>query len=266
MKKAIITFGFVIALSAAAVFRAATDSEAAIKTQTVEYRHGKTTLEGYLAYDDANIGTRPGILVAHEWTGLGEYAKMRANMLAEMGYVAFAVDMNGKGIRAKDHAEAAKLSGIYRSDRKLMRERILAGLDELRKNKFVDQKMIAAVGYCFGGTSALELARSGADIKGVVSFHGGLDTPTPNDAKNIKGKILVCQGANDNFTSAGIAGFEDEMRKAGVDWQMNTYANAVHSFTVREAGLDPSKGMAYNEKADARSWQAMKNFFAEIFE
>ncbi len=239
--------------------------EAALKRETVLYKQGKTTLEGYLAYDDAKTDRRPGVLVVHEWTGLGDYAKMRADQLAEMGYVAFAADIYGKGLRAKNHEEAGKLSGIFRSDRNLMRARAQAGLDVLKKNKRVDANKVAAIGYCFGGTSVLELARSGADIQGVVSFHGGLDTPAPLETKNVKAKILVCHGANDGFTSASVAAFQDEMRKSGTDWQMISYGGAVHSFTVKEAGSDPSTGMAYNEDADRRSWQAMKDFFAELF-
>ncbi len=257
MKKILIS-GILAAIAAAPAL-------AAVKTETVTYKHGKTTLEGYIAYDDALSALRPGVLVVHEWMGLGENAKERARMLAEMGYVAFAVDMYGKGVRAKDHAEAGKLSGIYRADRNLMRARIQAGLDELKKRQNVDQARIAAIGYCFGGTSVLELARSGADVKGVVSFHGGLDTPSPADPKTLKAKILVLHGAEDNFTKAAVPAFQEEMRKANADWEFISYGNAVHSFTVKEAGNDPSSGMAYNAKADARSWQSLKDFLAEIF-
>jgi dienelactone hydrolase len=239
---------------------------AAVRTQVVEYKHGEAVLEGYLAYDDSLEGKRPGVLVVHEWKGLNSYAKGRAEKLAQLGYVAFAADMYGKGIRAKDHEEAGKLSGIYRNDRQLMRGRIRAALDLLRANPRVDTKRIAAIGYCFGGTTVLELARSGADIAGVVSFHGGLSTPAAEDAKNIKCKVLVCHGANDPFIPAEeIRAFQDEMRAGGADWQMISYGGAVHSFTVPEAGTDPSAGMAYNESADRRSWEAMKQFFAEIF-
>ena len=241
-------------------------AQAAVRTETVEYHDGGTTLEGYLAYDDALKGQRPGVLVVHEWKGLGGYAKHRAEQLAELGYIAFAVDMYGKGVRAKDHEEAAKLSGIYRNDRQLTRGRILAALDYFKQHPLVDHTRIAAMGYCFGGMAALELARSGADIVGVVTFHGALDTPTPADAKNIKGRVLVLHGADDPFvTPDKVAAFEQEMQQAGVDYQLIKYDGAVHSFTVPEAGSDPSKGMAYNEEADKRSWEAMKTFFREIF-
>jgi dienelactone hydrolase len=147
-----------------------------------------------------------------------------------------------------------------------LRARVNAGLDALRRQPLVDPKRIAAIGYCFGGTTVIELARSSADISGVVCFHGGLDSPTPADGKNIKCKVLVCHGADDPFSSPqDIAAFENEMRQGGVDWQLIKYGGAVHSFTQPNAGNDNSKGAAYNEKADKRSWEAMKQFFAEIF-
>lgn len=250
----------------AMILLAAVNAYGAVHTEWVQYRHGETLLEGYLAYDDAVQGPRPGVLVVHEWMGLGDYAMKRAEQLAGMGYVAFALDMYGKGVRAKTPEEAAKLSGIYKGDRPLMRARAQAGLDELRKQPLVDPARIAAIGYCFGGTTVLELARSGADVAGVVSFHGGLGTPQPADAKNIKGKVLVLHGADDpHVPPAEVAAFQDEMRKAAVDWQMIYYGGAVHSFTNPGSGTDASTGVAYNEKADKRSWEAMKVFFKELF-
>jgi dienelactone hydrolase len=253
-------------IPAAILLAAAMSAEGAVRTESVEYTQGDVTLEGYLAYDDAVAGKRPGVLVVHEWDGLGDYVRMRARQLAELGYVAFAVDMYGKGVRAKNPREAAELAGALRNDRPLMRARARAGLDVLRLNPLCDDTRIAAIGYCFGGGAALELARSGADLAGVVSFHGNLDTPRPEDAKNIKAKVLVLAGADDpHVTAAQVAAFEDEMRKAGVDWQLVAYGGAVHSFTNPAAGNDPQRGAAYNEKADHRSWEAMKQFFAEIF-
>jgi dienelactone hydrolase len=246
-----------------------TQAEATIVTKTVEYKQGETVLEGYLAYDSATLqkGTKlPGILVIHEWTGINDHIRQRAEMLAKLGYIAFAADIYGKGIRPATPAEAAKTAGVYKNDRPLMRTRVAAGLETLKAQKQVDPQRIAAIGYCFGGTSVLELARSGADIKGYVSFHGGLSTPTTQDAQNIRSKILVLHGADDPFVKADeVAAFQNEMRTAGVDWQFVSYGNAVHSFTNRAAGTDNSKGAAYNEKADMRSWEAMKIFFAEIF-
>ena len=164
------------------------------------------------------------------------------------------------------HEEAAKVSGMYKSDRSLMRARAQAGLDYLKGQAMVDPSKIAAMGYCFGGTAVLELARSGADLKGVVSFHGGLDSPNPADGKNIKAKVLVLRGADDPFVSKeNIAAFKKEMADAKVDFHEEVYPGAVHSFTVPDAGNDPSKGMAYNADADKKSWEAMKDFFKKIF-
>jgi len=244
-----------------------TSAQAKIKTEKVEYKHGETILQGSLSYDDKIRGKRPGIIVVHEWWGFGPYAQGRAEQLAKLGYIAFAIDMYGKGIRALNHQQAAGLSNIYRSDRHLMRERALEGLKILKNHKLTKKKKIAAIGYCFGGTTALEMARAGYDLKGVVTFHGGLQTPHPEDAKNIKGRILVLHGADEQFVSAEeVATFQDEMRKGQVDWQMIYYGGAVHSFTVPSAGDDPSQGTAYNEKADKRSWKTMKSFFNEIFD
>ena len=242
-------------------------ASAALQTETVEYRHGDTVLEGYLAYDDAQPGKRPGVLVVHEWMGLGPYAKRRAEQLARLGYVAFAADMYGKGVRAVDHAEASRLSGVYRQDRQLMRARIQAALEALKANPRTDPLRTAGIGYCFGGTSVLELARSGADVLGVASFHGSLDTPNPEDARAIKCKVLVFHGADDRFvTMDQVDAFEDEMQAAGVDYHLTMYPGAVHSFTVREAGNDPSTGVAYHEEADRQSWQALQAFLADLFQ
>ncbi len=244
----------------------ATCAQAQVVFETVEYKHGEAALEGFLAYDDTVETKRPGVLVVHEWKGVGDYAKKRAAMLAEQGYVAMAVDMYGKGIHPQTHEEAAKQAGIYKSDRALMRARIGSALDVLKKHPLVDESKIAAIGYCFGGTTVLELARSGADVKGVASFHGALATPNPQDAKNIKGKLLVCHGAADTFVpSDEVAAFKKEMADAGVDMRFESFEGAVHSFTVKEAGEDPSKGMAYNADADAKSWTLLIEFLKQIF-
>jgi len=237
-----------------------------IHTENIEYKDGSVTLEGYIAYDESFKDTRPGIIVVHEWTGINDYTKMRCEMLAKLGYFAFAADIYGKGNRPKSGEEAGKLASLYKNDRVLMRQRINLALDELKKQKLVNTDKIAAIGYCFGGTVALELARSGADIKGIVSFHGGLDTPNPADAKNIKAKILVLHGGDDPYVNAEqVSSFKKEMVDAGVDYQIFIYGGAVHSFTNPNSGNDPSKGAAYNERADKRSWEAMKTFFTEIF-
>ena len=254
--------GIVLGLLGAALL---TSARAEIVTKSVGYKEGDTTLEGWVSYDDSVKGARPGVLIVHQWKGLGAYEKMRAEMLAKMGYVAFACDIYGKGIRPTAMQDAAAQAGKYKNDRPLLRKRVNAGLETLLKQEGVDKKKVAAIGYCFGGTTVLELARSGADVGGVVSFHGGLSSPAPADAKNIKAKVLALHGADDpNVPPAEVAAFEKEMRDAKVDWQLVAYGNAVHSFTDKGAGNDNSKGAAYNEKADRRSWEDMKDFFVEF--
>ena len=244
----------------------ATGAQAEVRTEQIEYKHGDTLLEGFLAYDDTVTGKRPGVLVVHEWWGLNDYAKRRAEQLARLGYVAFSLDMYGKGKVTADPKVAGEWAGVFRNDRPLGRARAAAGLEVLKSRPQVDPARIAAIGYCFGGTVVLEMARSGADLKGVVSFHGGLATPIPADARNIKGKVLVLHGADDLFEQPSeIAAFQEEMRQARVDWQMVYYGSAVHSFTNPESGKAGIKGVGYNEAADRRSWLAMRNFFDEIF-
>lgn len=243
----------------------AAPSQAALKNQPVEYKHGDVVLQGYFAWDDSFKGRRPGVVVVHEWWGHGPYSRRRADELARLGYLAFANDMYGKGKYATSHEEAGKLAGAVRGDRKLMRARALAALKTLGEHPLADAAKTAAIGYCFGGTTVLELARMGADLKAVASFHGGLDTPSPAEPGGVKAKVLVLHGADDAHVNPTVPAFQDEMRRAKADWQLVSYGGAVHSFTVKEAGSDPSKGMAYDEKADARSWEALKDLLAEAF-
>lgn len=244
----------------------AQEAKAEMQTKMVTYEQGGTVLEGYVAYDDAFSGPRPGVLIIHQWMGLTDYEMMRARMLAELGYVAFCADIYGQGVRPQTMEEAAAQAGKYRADRALMRARAQAGLDALKAQPQVDPLHTAAIGYCFGGGVALELARSGADLQAVVSFHGNLDTPNPADAANIRCKVLACHGAADpHVTLDQVVAFANEMNAAGVDWELNMYGNAVHSFTQKDAGDDPSLGAAYNEAADRRSWAAMQQLFAEVF-
>jgi dienelactone hydrolase len=252
-------------LATLAVLAATLTLRAEIKTETIAYQDGDTALEGYLAYDTTVAGKRPAVLVVHQWKGLTDYEKKRCEMLAKLGYVAFAVDIYGKGIRPATTQEAGAQAGKYKADRALLRQRVNAGLDWLRQHERVDAKRIAAIGYCFGGTTVIELARSGAEVAGVVSFHGGLDSPKPEDGKNIKCRVLALHGADDPFVpEKDLTAFAAEMRNAKVDWQLIQYGGAVHSFTDWNAGSG-MKGAQYDERADRRSWEAMKQFFAEAF-
>jgi dienelactone hydrolase len=237
-------------------------AEAKVVTKTVEYRDGETVLEGYVAYDDA-AGQKPGVLVVHEWKGLDAYAKQRTEQLAALGYVAFAADIYGKGVRPKDPEDAGATAGKFKGDRALLRRRAQLGLEALAKQPGVDAARLAAIGYCFGGTTVLELARGGADVRGVVSFHGGLDTPEP--AKALKAKVLVLHGAADpHVPDEQVLAFGKEMHAAKADWQLVAYGGAVHGFTNPANGDDPSKGAAYDAASDRRSWQAMRAFFDEV--
>jgi dienelactone hydrolase len=244
-----------------------TGAHAALVEKAVIYQHGGATLEGFHVYDDAVAGKRPAVLVIHQWTGLTEYEKHRSRMLAELGYNVFAADIYGQGIRPQP-PEAGKEAGKYKGDRTLYRARLTAALDQLKADERTDPSKVAAIGYCFGGTGVLELARSGADVAGVVSFHGGLDAAPDLTAVagKVPAKVLVLHGADDPFVPAEqVLAFQKEMTDAKVDWQMVFYSGAVHAFTQKEAGNDNSKGAAYNEAADRRSWVAMKSFFVELF-
>lgn len=244
----------------------ASAAHAKLITRSIDYKSGQVACRGFLAYDDKFEGKRPGVLVAHQWLGLTPYEKSRCIQLASGGYVAFALDLYGKDNLPKDTAAAGPLAGTFKANRTLWRGRANDGLKVLQAQPNVDTRNIAAIGYCLGGGTVLELARSGADVKGVVSFHGTLDTPTPEDAKNIKGRVLVLHGASDPYSPMPtVLALSDEMTRAGVDFQIALYGHAVHSFTQPDAGNDPSKGAAYNAEADKRSFEAMIAFFNEIF-
>lgn len=235
--------------------------------EAAPYVESQAQLEGYLAYPTDVTGKRPGIVLFHDWMGMGPNPKKRADQLAALGYVVLAADVYGKDVHPKDAGEAGKLAGKYKDDRATLRARGKAALDALVATGKVDPTKIAAIGYCFGGTAALELARSGAPLAGTVSFHGGLATPHPEDAKNIHGKVLALHGADDPFVKPEeVAAFEDEMRKSNVDWSLVAYGGAVHSFTIEDAGNDKAKGAAYDAKADHRSWDAMLGLFHEMWD
>ena len=237
-----------------------------IRTEAVKYTLGGEGMVGYLAYDADLPGRRPGILVVHEWWGLNDFIKGRAVELAKLGYIAFAADIYGKGFTTKKPEEAERFSSIYRKNRQLLRARVNAAFGVLARHELADPRLLAATGYCFGGMAVLELARSGAAVRGVASFHGILDTPDPDEARNIRGSVLILQGADDPVVPmAQRIAFQNEMETGGVDWQMNIYGHAVHAFTNPASGVDPSKGVAYHPRADRRSWEAMKLFLTEIF-
>jgi dienelactone hydrolase len=239
---------------------------AEVVTRPVAYRHGDVALEGCLAYDTAGGARRPGVLVAHEEGGNGAQARQRAVQWARQGYVAFAVDLYGKGVRPRDAKEAAARAGLGRPDRQVPRARVEAGLNLLRRQAQVDPERLAAVGYGVGGTAVLELARGGADLEGVVCVHGDLSTPAPADAKQIKASVLVLAGSDDPRASPEkLAAFEEEMRAGGVDWQVIRYGGAARDFTDPQAGRDLSQGRAYDASADRRAAEAIKTFLAELF-
>lgn len=252
-------------LSAAVIIMTSLYSEAKIVVEKKEYKSGNQSFEGLVAYDTEIKKPVPGIVVFHNWKGVSAETESKITELAKLGYVAFAADVYGKGIRPQDAKSAGAEAGKYKNNRQLLRERTQLGLTILKGFKNVDAKKTFATGYCFGGTAALELARSGADVLGVVSFHGGLANPTPADAKNIKGQVQIYHGAIDPGVPAEeVAAFQKEMDEAKVTYQITSYSGAVHSFTDKAAGNDISKGQAYNELADQRSWKGMKEFLSEL--
>jgi dienelactone hydrolase len=261
MKLTLIAIGLVLACSIAA--------QAAVQGEEVTYGDRDMPLKGYLAFDDGAADMRPGVLVVHEWWGLNDYARKRARMLAELGYIALAVDMYGGGKTAGHPDDAGKFSGELRRNMPLAEERFLAALNFLRQQPKVEVEKIAAIGYCFGGGVVLEMARAGLDLDGVASFHGSLETANPATPGKVKAKVLVLNGANDPFvTPEQIAAFKQEMEAAGVDYRFVNYPGARHSFTNPEADAFGKKfnlPLAYDQEADRKSWQAMQDFFTEIF-
>jgi len=238
----------------------------AVKSRTVDYKIGDQAFEGVFVYPASGKGKIPGVLVVHNWLGVSDETQRQAERMAKLGLAVFAVDVYGKGVRAKTPQEAMALAGKYKGDRKLFRERVLRGLEVLREQKEVDPKKVVAAGYCFGGTGVIELARAGADVVAVVSFHGGLDSPTPADGKNVKAKVVALQGADDPYVKpADIAAFQQEMRTNNVDWEMALYGGAVHSFTDTSAGSDPKTGAAYNPTADKRSFEVFTDLVTDLF-
>ena len=241
-------------------------AHAKIKTEMVEYKSGETVLQGAVVYDDAKTKTkRPGVVIVHDWMGVGDYVQMRAEQMAKLGYVAFVADIYGKGVRPKNATEAQTEAGKYKADRKEVRARANAAYETLKAYKFVNAEKISAMGYCFGGMVVLEMARMGLPLKGVVTFHGSLAAGAPGEAIGIKTKLLILHGAIDPFVKSDeVQQFQKELNDSSVNYEFVSYSGAVHAFTEKHAGTDISKGAAYNEQADKRSFLAMQNFLSEV--
>ncbi|NNC13578.1 dienelactone hydrolase family protein [Planctomonas sp. JC2975] len=230
---------------------------ARLEASPITYGHDGTELEGYVAHDAAADEPLPGILIVPDWLGVGPNAELRAQMLARLGYVAFVADVYGAGVRPTSD-EAPSVVGAFYRDLGLMRARVQAAYETLAELPQVDDSRIVVIGYCFGGTAALEFARTGADIRGVVSFHGRLLTHDPSDAAAIRGKVLILNGGADpSAPDSDVSAFQDELRSVpSIDWQVNTYSGAPHAFTV--------PGDRFRPVADARSWRAQLDFFDEV--
>jgi len=238
----------------------------AIISNTVGYLDGDVLLEGFFAYDDSNEGRLPSVMINHAWAGRNEFVEEKAIKLAELGYFAFAVDMYGKGVLGKSNGENALLMQPFMDDRSLVLKRMNAALYALKLMPWVDDKKIAAIGFCFGGLCVLDLARSGVDLKGVVSFHGLLGAPEGVENKSIATKVLVLSGNDDPMVSVeDVFALQRDLTEAGADWQVHNYGNTMHAFTNPVAN-DPDFGTVYQSDADRRSWVAMKNFLSEVFE
>lgn len=256
---------FAIAL----IFVCSIVARAEIVGKSIEYTANGDTLKGYIAYDDAVKGKRPGILVVHEWWGFNDYARRRADMLAKLGYVGFALDMYGEGRTAEHPDNAAKFSSEVMKNFPVMKQRFMAAMEQLKMNDRVDPSRIGAIGYCFGGGVVLNMARAGVDLDGVVTFHGSLASVTEPKKGDVKAKILVCNGAADKFTTEeDINKFKEQMKAAGADFTFINYPGAIHSFTNPAStalGKKFNLPLAYNKSADEKSWEDMKQFFHKVF-
>jgi dienelactone hydrolase len=258
-----------IIFSVLVVFISLASAQAAIKGESVEYKSNGTVHQGYLVYDDASTTKRPGVLVIHEWWGHNEHARNSARKLVEAGYVALALDMYGDGKQAHHPEDAGKFSGEVRKNPQLMKSRFEAGMKLLQKQSRVDAKRVAAIGYCFGGSVVLEMARTGENLRGVASFHGSLGTGNPAKPGKVKAKVLVMNGAEDPFVPAEqIAAFKKEMEAAKVNYKFVNYPGAKHSFTNPDADANGAKfklPLAYNAKVDQESWAELQSFLKGVF-
>lgn len=239
----------------------ATDNEN-IKTEEVRYQHGDLECHGYLAWDDSVEGPRPGVLVLHEWWGLNDYARERTRQLAELGYLAFAADIYGEGKTVDHPQDAGAMSGKVRENVADWRQRAVKALEVLkaRPNCLPDQ--VAAIGYCFGGATALQLGYTGADLKSIATFHAALPTPSDAEAEAIKAEVLICHGADDTFVSEeAVNSLKEQLSEADVEFEFIAYPGARHSFTVPSADEHGLEGLKYDEAADRKSWEEMKQLF-----
>jgi dienelactone hydrolase len=236
-----------------------------INTRKIEYRDGDTLLEGYMAWDESSSDKKPGVLVSHAWRGRSEFEENKAEQLAELGYVGFALDMYGQGVLGSSAEENAALMQPLLDDRALLQSRIGLSLEVLGKQKEVDQARIAAMGYCFGGLCVLDLARSAADLLGVASFHGLFNSPGNTSENKISAKVLAMHGWDDPMAKPDqVTALAEELTSMGADWQIHAYGNTLHAFT-NPAANDVDSGTVYNPQADNRSWQSLQLFLAEIF-
>ncbi len=236
-----------------------------IVSNTINYLDGEVLLEGFFAFDDAIQGQRPAILIHHAWTGRDEFVIEKAKQIAELGYLAFAVDMYGKGVLGSSKEENAQLMQPFMENRQLISQRTKAALNALKLMPWADDKKIAALGFCFGGLCALDLARTGVDLKGVISFHGLLSAPKQLVDYVIKAKVLALHGHDDPMvTVENVQAFQSEMTQAGADWQFHTFGQTMHAFTNPLAN-DPDFGTVYQLAADQRSWRLLVSFLSEIF-
>ena len=235
-----------------------------IQAKTVDYDQDGKTFEGYFAWNDASKKPAPCVLVAHAWAGLTDYEQTNARNLAELGYSAFCIDLYGKGVRGNSTEEHAGLMQPFLDERAMVQNRLIHASDVARAQENVDASKMAAIGYCFGGLCVLDMARVGASIQGVVSFHGLFFPPGNTEGNKIQTKVLALHGWDDPMATPDQAvSFAAEMKAAGADWQIHGYGNTCHAFTHPSAN-DPDNGMSYSESAYQRSWQAMTNFFEEI--
>ena len=235
-----------------------------LSTRTIDYQHNGVVLEAFLAWDDSAVTPRPAVMVSHAWAGRDEFAVNKARALAELGYVGFALDLYGKGVIGSGPEENAKLMGPFMQDRALLQERMKLALATVKQQPEVDSHRIAAIGFCFGGLCVLDLARSGADLRGVVSFHGLFTPPSNPLSDEIKAKVLVLHGYDDPMaTPEDMLALGNELSRVGADWQIHAYGGTVHAFTNPKAN-DPGFGTVYYEPADRRSWQSMRNFLEEV--